>query len=60
MGFLATVRDTQVEESQLDDIWIIREFLMSFSKDLPGLPPDREVEFAIVLAYRTFFFSKTS
>ena len=47
MGFLASIKDKQIEASQLDDIWIVHEFPDVFPKDLHGLPPDQEVEFAI-------------
>ncbi|GKC33702.1 hypothetical protein Tco_1046086, partial [Tanacetum coccineum] len=33
------------EEKQLEDVPIVREFLKVFPKDLPGLPPARQVEF---------------
>nr|GFB10099.1 reverse transcriptase domain-containing protein [Tanacetum cinerariifolium] len=37
------------EEKRLDDVPIVREFLEVFLKDLPGLPPARQVEFQIDL-----------
>ena len=36
-------------ELKVEDIPVVEEFLDVFSEDLPGLPPDREVEFAIDL-----------
>ena len=42
----------------LDDIPVVREFPDVFPEDLPGLPPDREVEFAIELAPGTSHISK--
>nr|GFC50943.1 putative reverse transcriptase domain-containing protein [Tanacetum cinerariifolium] len=33
------------EEKRLEDVPIVREFLEVFPKDLPGLPPARQVEF---------------
>jgi hypothetical protein len=37
------------KEIKLDEIPVVNEFPDVFPKDLPGLPPDREIEFAIVL-----------
>ncbi|GKF37661.1 hypothetical protein Tco_0114419 [Tanacetum coccineum] len=34
---------------RLKDIPVVREFLEVFPKDLPGLPPVRQVEFQIYL-----------
>jgi len=35
------------KEIELDNISVVREFLDVFSKELPGLPPEREVEVSI-------------
>ncbi|GKB47263.1 hypothetical protein Tco_0898016 [Tanacetum coccineum] len=35
----------KLEEKQLEDVPIVREFLEVFPEDLPGLPPTRQVEF---------------
>ncbi|GKD11766.1 putative reverse transcriptase domain-containing protein [Tanacetum coccineum] len=37
------------DEKRLEDILVVREFLEVFPKDLPGLPPVRQVEFQIDL-----------
>ncbi|GJZ94999.1 putative reverse transcriptase domain-containing protein [Tanacetum coccineum] len=37
------------DEKQLEDILVVREFPEVFPKDLPGLPPIRQVEFQIDL-----------
>nr|GEZ10337.1 hypothetical protein [Tanacetum cinerariifolium] len=37
------------EEKRLEDVPIVREFSKVFPKDLPGLPPARQVEFQIDL-----------
>ncbi|KAH9658001.1 hypothetical protein KPL70_023315 [Citrus sinensis] len=42
----------------LEDIPIVREFIDVFPEDLPGLPPDREVEFTIELVPGTTPISK--
>ncbi|XP_038977887.1 uncharacterized protein LOC108511168 [Phoenix dactylifera] len=57
-GFLAMVMGTQLEELKLEDIPIVREFPDVFPEDLPGLPPDREVEFSIDLIPGTGPISK--
>uniref|UniRef100_A0A2N9IMJ0 RNA-directed DNA polymerase n=1 Tax=Fagus sylvatica TaxID=28930 RepID=A0A2N9IMJ0_FAGSY len=49
-GYLAYVIDTEKSEVKLDDIPIVREFPDVFPEELPGLPPDREIEFSIDLA----------
>ena len=43
---------------KLEDIPIIRDDLDVFPKDLPGLPPEREVEFTINVAPGTTPISK--
>ncbi|GJY31100.1 putative reverse transcriptase domain-containing protein [Tanacetum coccineum] len=51
--YLAQVTSKKVEdkseEKQLEDVSIIQEFPEVFPKDLPGLPPVRQVEFQINL-----------
>nr|GFC69317.1 putative reverse transcriptase domain-containing protein [Tanacetum cinerariifolium] len=37
------------KEKQLEDVPIVRDFYELFPKDLPGLPPTRQVEFQIDL-----------
>ncbi|GLT29333.1 hypothetical protein SLA2020_042070 [Shorea laevis] len=58
-GFLVSVIDTSSVTSRLEDIPVVCEFPDVFPKDLPGLPPDREVEFAIDLVPGTGPISKT-
>ena len=38
-----------VEDKKLEDIPVVCEYPDVFPDDLPGMPPDREVEFAIEL-----------
>ena len=57
-GFLASVVDLQSGESEIGDIPIMREFSDVFPDDLPGLPPDREIEFSIDLLPGTAPISK--
>nr|GFD01457.1 reverse transcriptase domain-containing protein [Tanacetum cinerariifolium] len=47
--FLAQVTGTVSKEKRVKDVPIIRDFLEVFLKDLPGLPPPRQVEFRIDL-----------
>ena len=44
--------------SRLEDIPVVREFLDVFLEDLPGIPPDREIDFQIELAPGIEQFSK--
>ncbi|KAK1375434.1 CCHC-type domain-containing protein [Heracleum sosnowskyi] len=48
-AYLAYVIDTEKEVSKLEDIPVVSEFPDVFPEELPGLPPDREIEFAIDL-----------
>ena len=57
-GFLASVVDLRSRELEIGDIPIVREFLDVFPNDLPGLPPDREIEFSIDLLLGTAPISK--
>ncbi|GJW65303.1 putative reverse transcriptase domain-containing protein [Tanacetum coccineum] len=43
------VMEKKSDEKRLEDILVVREFLEVFPKDLPGLPPIRQVEFQIDL-----------
>ncbi|GKC95868.1 hypothetical protein Tco_1161310, partial [Tanacetum coccineum] len=51
--FLAHVTAKEVEDKsekkRLEDVPIVQDFLEVFPKDLPGLPPTRQVEFQIDL-----------
>ena len=44
---MAHVVDTFVTEVKLENVPVVCEFSDVFPKDLPGLPPDRELEFRI-------------
>ena len=58
-GFLATVKNTVKEnERKLEDTLVVQEFPDVFPKELPGLPPEREIEFAIKVAPGTKPISK--
>ena len=59
MGYLVSVVDTSLEQQlKLEDIPVVRNFLYIFPDNLPGLPPDREIEFAIDLILGTTPISK--
>ena len=59
IGYLASVVDTHVEQClKPEDVPVVREFLEVFPEDLPGLPPDREIEFVIDLVPGTAPISK--
>ncbi|WRX10265.1 Reverse transcriptase domain - like 10 [Theobroma cacao] len=47
--YLACVIDTSKGEPKLENVPIVSEFPDVFPDDLPGLPPDRELEFPIDL-----------
>ena len=55
---MAHVVDTKRETPEIHTIPVVNEFEDVFPKDLPGLPPDREIEFAIDLAPGTAPVSK--
>jgi hypothetical protein len=47
-----------VEGKALEDIRVVNEFLDVFPEDLPGMPPDRDIEFSIELVPGTAPISK--
>ena len=57
-GFLTVVVDLIIKKLRLDDIAVVHNFLDVFPQELPGPPPEREVEFVIELAPRTELISK--
>ncbi|KAL8155190.1 hypothetical protein AgCh_000534 [Apium graveolens] len=48
--YLAHVMDVEKESVRIEDIPIVRNYPDVFPDELPGLPPDREIEFTIDLA----------
>ena len=52
-GYLAYAVKVRDDDMRLEDIPVVREFPDVFPDDLPGLPPDREIDFHIELAPRT-------
>ena len=49
-GYLAYAVEVRDDDMRLEDIPVVREFPDVFPDDLPGLPPNREIEFQIELA----------
>jgi hypothetical protein len=47
LAYLACVRDVSREGPTVDSVPTVREFADVFPVDLPGLPPDRDIDFAI-------------
>ena len=47
-----------MSESKLEDIPVVCEYADVFSDDLPGMPPDRDIEFVIELQPGTAPVSK--
>ena len=45
--YLAHVVDTCCSEVRLEDVPVVRDFLDVFPDDLPGLPPEREINFPL-------------
>ncbi|KAA3483732.1 DNA/RNA polymerases superfamily protein [Gossypium australe] len=52
-AYLAYVLDTKVSESKIESVLVLCEYSDVFLEELLGLPPIREVEFAIELVPRT-------
>ncbi|KAJ9561422.1 hypothetical protein OSB04_006582 [Centaurea solstitialis] len=48
-SYLAYVIDTKLEKKGIANVEVVREFSDVFPEDLPGLPPERQVEFHIDL-----------
>ncbi|XP_073031193.1 uncharacterized protein [Primulina eburnea] len=59
VGYLASVLDTRKESKiQIQDIDVVQNYPDVFDDDVPGLPPDREVEFVVDLMPGTAPISK--
>jgi hypothetical protein len=57
LGFLACVTEDKAE-AKIEEIPVVREFIDVFPDELPGMPPDREIEFTIDLLPGTAPISK--
>ncbi|KAI6680623.1 hypothetical protein NL676_034504 [Syzygium grande] len=49
-GFLVVVVDSTAKKPRLEDIAVVYDYPDVFRQELPGLPPEREVEYVIELA----------
>jgi hypothetical protein len=47
------VKVNQLDTSEGPDVPVVSEFLDVFPKELPGMPPDRDIEFVIELMLGT-------
>ena len=57
-AYMCNVMDTHVAGKPLTNTQMVRDFPCSLPKDVPGLPPPREVEFSIDLAPGVSLISK--
>ena len=57
-GYLPYAIEVRDSGSRLEDIPIVREFPNVYPEDLPGIPPDREIDFQIKLTLGTEPISK--
>ena len=48
-SFLGTPQDDTSQVPSIEFVLIVREFLDVFPADLPGMPPDRDIDFCIDL-----------
>ena len=46
-GYLAVVRRVEAETGAVKNVPVVCEFPDIFPEELPGLPPEREIEFCI-------------
>ncbi|XP_070025789.1 uncharacterized protein [Nicotiana sylvestris] len=53
LAYLAYVRDSSAEVPSMDSVPVVREFPEVFHVDLPGMPPDKDIDFCIDLASST-------
>ncbi|XP_074323715.1 uncharacterized protein LOC141660625 [Apium graveolens] len=49
-AYLAHVKDVEKGSLNIEDIYVVKGFPDVFPDELPGLPPNREIEFMIDLA----------
>lgn len=56
---MALVQDLNLNTLRSEDISVVIEFFDVLFEDFSRLPPDREIEFSVVLALRIYPISKT-
>ena len=49
LAFMTHLRDNTTHVPSIESVSIVREFLDVFPADLPGMPPDRDIDFCIDL-----------
>ena len=49
LAYLGHVRDVEIEASSIGSIPFVSQFSEVFPNDLPGIPPDRDIDFCIDL-----------
>jgi hypothetical protein len=59
MGDANHVKVNQLDASQGSEVPVVNEFPDVFPEDLPGMPPDRDIEFVIELKPATALIYKT-
>jgi hypothetical protein len=59
MGVANSVKVNQLDASQGSEVPVVNEFLDVFTKELPSMPPDRDIEFVIELMPGTAQIYKT-
>ena len=52
-AFLALVHDFKRGQIELENILVVKDFPDVFPKELPGIPPEREVDLSIEILPRT-------
>ena len=57
-AFLALVLDSKRGQVKLEDISVVKEFPNVFAEELPGLPPEREVDLSIEILPGTALISR--
>ena len=60
LAFLAHLKDDTTQVPSIESVSIVREFLDVFPADLPGMPPDRDIDFCIDLETGTDTLKLTS
>ncbi|XP_070055122.1 uncharacterized protein [Nicotiana tomentosiformis] len=50
LAYITYVRDTTAETPAINSVHVVREFTDIFPSDLPGMPPDHDIDFCINLA----------
>ncbi|XP_069144551.1 uncharacterized protein [Solanum lycopersicum] len=49
LSYLDFIRDTSIESPPMDSVPVVQDFPDVFPSNLPGVPPDRDIDFAIDL-----------